>query len=180
MLRNPTVIGYVYQTQKGDTSLPPGEKLPPELVKLPVRMMVAFWLDAPQPWIEVDVGDTLEALKSRVELWRSEDPGKSSVPPDQLVDATFSAVASKLDIDSVPVSAPHTSYTLVADATPDELKALRSGSVIEHVQGFVFQLQPTPKEQDELLNSHQIHLQSNLPAKASEKSQVSIKASQKR
>jgi len=141
-LRKIVVVGYSLDAPDGAPLLD-GEGMPVRRHEHPVLMRVAFWVPQAAPFRRRPMRTTLEYLRSC--------PDEAAGKPLELV-GSFTAL-DYAHLMREPASVTR-DYTLVLDASPFELQALRDGRIEEQIADFTFSRQPEHHERRALLLPH--------------------------
>ena len=137
------VVGYTFDTPEGAPLLD-GDGLPLAPVQHPIRFRVAFWIPQAPPFRRRDVG-TYRALLASIVAARGPIVEATRLSDEKLTLLDYMAKYGLSDTTTLMESTPP-GYTLVADATEDELEALCAGVIVEQIQDFTFPRQPSAEE----------------------------------
>jgi len=140
-LRKIIIVGYEFDAPAGAPLLD-ADGLPVAAHQHPIRMRVTFWIPQRLPLKRRPVGTLDEYLRSVV----AARPGATIAL--QRPASTLAAYMREhgLDHHLMGLREKPAGYTLVADARPFELQALRDGAIEEQIQDFTFPRQPSLDE----------------------------------
>lgn len=145
-LRKILLVGYAFDAPAGAPLLD-RDGLPIAPRQHPIRMRFAFWIPQRAPFQRRGVGTTLDYLRSVVAAKRAAIVGAAATPLDDVA-TTAEEYAGRHGLHDHLLAISHQleGYTLVAGAMPHELEALRAGAIVEQVQDFTFDRQPSMEE----------------------------------
>jgi hypothetical protein len=137
-LRKIIGVGYALDAPEGAPMLYPNG-MPMRLDEAPVRMRFVFWVPQPPPYRRRPVGTFEELLRSVVRVLAASRGLALDEEQTTLVEYMHRHNLERYALD---LRDPPQGYTLVADALPFELEALRAGVIAEQVQDVTFPRMP--------------------------------------